>query len=273
MPEAAGIYYTVYEGGEIDLPPVILIHGAGGSHVSWPAEMRRLAGQQVFALDLPGHGKSRGFAQQSIPAYADLIHNFLTELGLTEAVLVGHSMGGAIALTLALKYPRQVAGLGLLASGAFLGVETGFLDELGNPLTVPSGLQRLQNRIFSPSTSAAVIDTAMRSLRELRPSLLLADWLACAAFDLREMVDQVHAPAWIAYGSDDRLIPISYSHFLAAHLPVVKLQVVPAAGHMLMVEQPRLLTQGLCDFLTLQLPVIQSYRWDLHRMVQPAEKR
>ena len=273
MPEAAGIYYTLYEGGNIDLPPVVLIHGAGGSYLSWPAEMRRLNGQQVLALDLPGHGKSRGFAQQSIPAYADLIHNFLAELGLSEAVLVGHSMGGAIALTLALKYPRQVAGLGLLASGAFLGIESSLIEELGNPTTISSGLLRLQKRIFSPSTSPALIDAAMRPLRELRPSLLLADWLACAAFDLREMVDQIHAPAWIACGSDDSLTPLAYSHFLAAHLPVAKLQVVPAAGHMLIAEQPRLVTQGFCDFLTLQLPIIQSYRWDLHRLYQSVEKK
>ncbi len=73
MPTAAGIYYAQFDEGRKDEPPVILIHGAGSSHLVWPAELRRLAGQRVLAVDLPGHGRSGGVAQQTIAAYAGQI--------------------------------------------------------------------------------------------------------------------------------------------------------------------------------------------------------
>ena len=61
MPVAADLYYHIYEGSEEGRrPPVVLIHGAGGTHLHWPSEVRRLPGYRVLALDLPGHGKSGG---------------------------------------------------------------------------------------------------------------------------------------------------------------------------------------------------------------------
>ena len=219
MPEETGIYYSVYEGGKSELAPVVLIHGAGGSNLTWPVEIRRLAGQRVIAVDLPGHGKSRGAGQQSIPAYADQVHNLLAQLGLPECVLVGHSLGGAVALTIALKYPRQVAGLGLIATGAYMGVESDLLQELSNPVTASCGLRKLEALSFSPYTDPTLVGQVMRGLRDVRPSLLLADWLACSNFDLREMVGQIQAPAWVACGTDDRITPLAYAHFLANTLP------------------------------------------------------
>lgn len=265
MPEEAGLYYTVCEGGKSDLAPVVMIHGAGGSCFSWPVEMRRLAGQRVIAIDLPGHGKSRGVAQQSIPAYADQVHALLTQLGLPEAVLVGHSLGGAIALTVALKYPRQVAGLGLIATGAYLGVDAGLLQELSNPVTATAGMRRLETLAFSPQSSPALVSAVMRGLQATRPSLLLADWLACSNFDIRELVGQIQAPAWVACGADDRITPLAYSHFLARSLVTADVQVFEQAGHMLMQEKPAEVAQGLSDFLARRLAVIEHYRWDLQR--------
>lgn len=263
MPTSAGWYYSVNEGGQIDLPPVILIHGAGGTHLNWPAEMRRMPGQRVIVVDLPGHGRSAGFGQQSILAYAEGLRGFLDELGLHEAVLVGHSMGGAIALTLALKYPQYAAGLGLIATGAYLGVDPALTEELSNPVTVQIGLHRLQSLAFSPSTSPALVEACMKPLREQRTSLLLADWLACASFDLRELVGQIRAPAWVACGADDRITPLPFANFLATRLPEAVLQVIPGAGHMVILEQPRQVADGLSRFLALHLPRIQSYRAQL----------
>lgn len=271
MPEETGVYYSVYEGGESELAPVVLIHGAGGSHLTWPVEIRRLAGQRVIAVDLPGHGKSRGAGQQSIPAYADQVQNLLARLGLPECVLVGHSLGGAVALTIALKYPRQVAGLGLIATGAYMGVESDLLQELSNPVTASCGLRKLEALSFSPSTDPALVGQVMRGLRDVRPSLLLADWLACSNFDLREMVGQIQAPAWVACGTDDRITPLAYAHFLANTLPAAELQMFPRAGHMLIQEQAGAVAQGLSDFLTGRLPAIESYRWWLQRQSAHAD--
>lgn len=274
MPEETGMYYSVYEGGKSELAPVVLIHGAGGSHLTWPAEIRRLAGQRVITLDLPGHGKSRGAAQQSIPAYADQVHNLLAQLGLPEAVLVGHSLGGAVALTIALKYPRKVAGLGLIATGAYMGVDGELLQELSNPVTASCGLRKLEALAFSPYAEPSLVGQVMRGLRDVRPSLLLADWLACSNFDLRDMVGRIQAPAWVACGTDDRITPLAYAHFLANTLPAAELQVFSRAGHMLIQEQASAVAQGLDDFLTGRLPAIETYRWWLQRQyVHAADQR
>ncbi|MGD9091656.1 MAG: alpha/beta fold hydrolase, partial [Anaerolineales bacterium] len=126
MPVAADLYYHTYH--EDIYPPVVLIHGAGGNHLYWPSEIRRLAGFHVYALDLPAHGKSGGLAQQSIEAYAGAVIAWLDSIGLHRAIFIGHSMGGAIIQVLALDHPEHVLGLGLIASGAKLRVAPQLLD-------------------------------------------------------------------------------------------------------------------------------------------------
>ena len=131
MPVSADLYYHFYEGSnEGQRPSVILIHGAGGNHLYWPSEIRRLPGYRVFALDLPGHGKSGGRGQQSISTYAEVVLEWLESVGIHSAVFVGHSMGGAIAMTLALDHPEHVLGLGLVSAGARLRVAPAFLERM-----------------------------------------------------------------------------------------------------------------------------------------------
>ena len=250
MPTAAGIYYAQYDEGRKDEPPVILIHGAGSNHLVWPAELRRLAGQRVLAVDLPGHGRSGGVAHQTIASYADQMIELLAALGLFQAVFIGHSMGGAVALDLAVRHPAHVAGLGLISTGAYLGVDPGFLEDLSNPLTVPSALHTFQTRAFAATTSPALIERCMQVMRETRTSVLYGDWRACAVFDQREAITHIEAPAWIIAGSEDRLIPIAYAHYLAGRIPAARLQVLSGAGHMSLLEQPGLVAHGLVQFLT-----------------------
>ena len=121
MPVAADIYYHYFEGStEGAKPTVVLIHGAGGDHLHWHPNIRRLPDYRVFALDLPGHGKSGGRGQQSISAYAASILDWMEAMGLHSAVIVGHSMGSAVALKLVLDHPQHVLGLGLVGGGARL---------------------------------------------------------------------------------------------------------------------------------------------------------
>ena len=91
MPTSAGVYYFAHvaEDAKPNRPPVILIHGAGGNHLSWPPQIRRLAGETIHALDLPGHGQSEGNGRQSIEAYADDVASFMQSRKIRSAVIVG----------------------------------------------------------------------------------------------------------------------------------------------------------------------------------------
>ena len=98
MPFAQGIHYSFHQPKEVDpsRPPLILIHGAGGSFLSWHPYLQRLQGETVYTLDLPGHGESQGVGRQSIHDYADNVLTFLRENKIQKPVMVGHSMGGAL---------------------------------------------------------------------------------------------------------------------------------------------------------------------------------
>lgn len=256
MPVIRGFYYSLFEGDRSHTPPVVLIHGAGSHHLCWPAGLRRLAGWHVLAVDLPGHGRSQGVGAQTIEAYAAQVRQFLDDLEIHRAILVGHSMGGAIALQMALDYPTLAAGLGMIASGAYLGVPPDLLEAMGNPVTFPVGLNILHERAFSPAASSALVQRSLAMLQEARPSVVRGDWLACASFDVRtallagrEGAAAIQTPAWVACGEDDQLTPPAFARFLVSAIPGAVLQVIPGAGHMVIVEQPEALVDSLRQFL------------------------
>jgi pimeloyl-ACP methyl ester carboxylesterase len=248
MPLHADIYYHVYQEGE--QLPVILIHGAGGNHLYWPAEIRRLAGYQVIALDLPGHGKSGGRGQQSIRAYAEQIMQWAQALHLPRAVVVGHSMGGAIALELALKYPEQVLGLCLVGTSARLRVSTQIFEESAHPTTYQRAIDTIIEWSFSPSSPQRLKELAAQRMVETRQTVLYGDFLACQGFDVSEQLAEIQLPALVICGEQDRMTPVRHVQFLADHLPQGRLEIVPDAGHMVMLEQPLLVAALLREFLS-----------------------
>jgi pimeloyl-ACP methyl ester carboxylesterase len=239
MPITADIYYHEYEkGDEGQRPPVILLHGAGGTHLYWPFEIRRLAGYHVFAMDLPGHGKSVGRGQQTIGGYAAAVIDWLEALQLPRAVFIGHSMGSAVALSLALDHPDQVIGLGILGGAPRLHVAADILENIASSTTFHNAVEMIVARSFSPQASARLVELAGERMLETRPSVLHGDMLACDLFDETERVSNIQQPALVLCGMEDRMTPIRQSQFLATTLGNALLVTIPDAGHMVMLEKP-----------------------------------
>ncbi len=250
MPVLGNLYFSQHCEKVTENPPLVLIHGAGGSHLYWPPEIRRLPGYCVNAIDLPGHGKSEFCdGQQTIGEYARYIIQWLESIQLRRAVLVGHSMGSAIALALAIHHPEYVVGLGLVSGGARLRVHPDLLTYAADMTTFSKATDLLLSCSFSTDAPPRLVELASKRMLEIRQSVFLGDLRACNRFDVMDRLGLVQQPTLVVCGADDQITPLRYAQFLSNSIPNARLSVIPGAGHMVMLEQPRRVAESLLSFL------------------------
>ena len=249
MPTAAGLYYFAHEAENYSRPPVVLIHGAGGHHLYWPPQIRRLHDQRIFAVDLPGHGKSEGVGHHTIEDYAKEVLEFIKALELNAAVLIGHSMGSAIALTAAIGHPTRVLGLGLIGGGARLRVSPAILHNASDPATFAAAVHMVNDFSYAPQANMRLKELGEQRLFETRPTVLYGDFLACDAFNVTGQLSRVSIPTLILCGAEDRMTPPKYSEFLRDQISGAHFEALPGAGHNAMLEQPDNVADVLNDFL------------------------
>jgi len=228
---------------------VLLLHGAGGSHLSWPPQIRRLTGQRIFALDLPGHGKSEGIGRQDITEYAKAVYEFMKTVRLSNVVVVGFSMGSAIALSLALTYRKRVLALGLIGSGAKLRVSASTLENASNPSTFMPTVESVIDNSYSSNVDSRVKEQAVQKMAETRQAVFYGDFLACDEFDVMERVSSIRVPTLLICGSQDRMTPPSRSEYLHEQIKGSQLHIVEEAGHMVMIEKPDEVVGLLTEFV------------------------
>lgn len=217
-------------------PPLVLIHGAGGTHRHWPAALRRLPDWTVYALDLPGHGRSEGAGFSTVAAYRAALFEFLEAEGLEQVVLAGHSMGGAVVQDFALHYGGRLAGMVLVGTGAKLRVAPAILDGLLSDF--PATARLITDWCHGPGASEQQKRLYLQQLLEEAPAVVHGDYLACDAFDLRADLPSVHTPALVVCGTADIMTPPKFGQYLVASLPDARLHTVPDAGHMMALEAP-----------------------------------
>lgn len=241
------VFYAQKRPRHSEEPAVLFVHGAGGNHQHWLAQMAGLGGVHTLAPDLPGHGRTDGPGFSSIREYGDWLLTFMTSLGLCRSIIVGHSMGGAIALNLALRHQSQVTGLVLIATGARLRVSPALLDTLReNPARVA---ELLASYAYGPDALPEVIESGRHQIAATDPLTLLGDFLACDAFDERADLSRIVTPALVLCGTNDLMTPLKYSTYLSERISGSTLQAVEGAGHMVMLERPDTVTQAIDKFL------------------------
>ena len=249
MPYLSNLYYQAYQADDPNRWPVALVHGAGGDHLSWPSQLRRLSGYRVYTPDLPGHGKSKGHGLQGIASYGKTLTAWIQGLELPKVFLAGHSMGGAIALWLALHYPELVRALILISTGASLPVNLSLIEELATQVGFPTAVEKITSWSFSSQIERALIDNFKRQLMKTRPSVLAGDFRACDRFDLRGQLEELQVPTLVLVGDEDKMTPERFAEGLAEGIPGAELVVISGAGHMLPLEQPDQVAQIVRGFL------------------------
>ncbi len=229
-------YYFERAAQDAISPPLVLIHGAGGQHLNWPPQIRRLDRVPVYAPDLPGHGQSEGEGRQSIGAYVTDVLAFLDALGLKQVIVGGHSMGGAIAIQIALEHPERVRGLILAATGARLRVSPELLNRV---LTdYDAAIDFIVDHTYGPEADDELKYLARLELRRARPAVIHGDYLACDSFDVMDKISGIKVPTLILTGDKDQMTPPKYSAYLAEQIAKADRVALDPAGHMILSEFP-----------------------------------
>ena len=221
---------------------IILIHGFGGDLDNWLFNIDALGEKAtVYALDLPGHGQSsKKLDKPGLAAMTGAVSSFMDTLSIGKAHLVGHSMGGAIALQMAADHPEKVKSLTLICS-AGLGSEIGsYVDEY----VAAQGRKDLKpvlEQLFADKSlvSRQLVDDVLKYKRLDGVDGILRS-LSQALFAGRKQQDQPAAglagklpPTLVIWGKEDQIIPAAH----AANLPGAKVHVIDGAGHMVFMEK------------------------------------
>ncbi|MDG6901252.1 MAG: alpha/beta hydrolase [Nitrososphaerota archaeon] len=225
----------------------VFIHGAGGNNLLWKRTMSFFSGDgTAYAVDLPGH-PSGEIACKSVTDYAEAVHSFIAEKGIRKPAVCGHSMGGAISLTLALDHPEDVGSLILVDTGAKLGVLPKLVEGLRDqPL---GAIERIITPMSFHSLGLEVARESRTALSVSNLPVFLNDYLACNGFDVRNRLPQITARTLIICGESDRMTPPKWSHFMNASIPNSSAYFIREAGHMVPLEKPRPSSQLMQSFL------------------------
>lgn len=224
-----------------DAPSAIFIHGAGGSHLSFPAGLRQLPSIQPILIDLPGHGASAGAGRRSIGEYALDVLALIDALEIESTVAVGHSMGGAIAQQLALEHGERVRALVLIASGARMTVNPALVT--GIIADADKWIHNLARWMWSTNAPADMVQRTAEIMRATRPSVIQGDLMACDEVDLVDRLPLIAAPTLILAGGTDKMTPVQLSEEMAPGIASADLEIVSNAGHMLQLEQQEVVVE------------------------------
>ena len=261
-------------------PTIVLIHGAGGQEIDWPKAWRSanvqaksmgltpsnhgviklfnagLDDYSVYAVDLPGHGKSDGKSKSTIDEYSSDVIDFLDAMELENVCLVGHSMGAAIALNAALSKRSRICSVVAIGGASKMIVTDAILEGLQN--TFEATVDNIVKYSWHKKTGAIADSQQMATyFREKAKQRILGagsrtvhgDFLACSRFDVDNRLEEILVPVLVIASDCDRMVPIHLSREMAGKLPNAKFVVLEGCGHFQHIEQTGRVAAELANFL------------------------
>ena len=235
-------------------PPLVLLHGLGGSRLSWEPQIDALAtGHRVVAWDMPGYGGSAALPTVTFTALADALDGFLDDISVGAAHLAGISFGGMIAQYFAARFPARVLSLTLLSTSPAFGLDGTSPDEwrAARLVALDAGRQPadfaadLLSSIAGPHATAEALAGQQAAMARV-PGVALRNSIDClVTHDSRPLLPTIDAPTLCVVGELDHETPVTYAFALADLIPNARLVVVPGAGHLLNVEAPDVVNELL----------------------------
>jgi pimeloyl-ACP methyl ester carboxylesterase len=228
-------------------PVVVLVHGAGMDHTVFALQARALAhhGRRVLAFDLPGHGKSAGPALTTIEAMADWVLRAASACGAERFRIAGHSMGALVALEAAARGGARVDALALLGIVPEMRVHPDLLEAARRDVTMAAAMMTSWSfgaagqRGGNPAPGLWLPGGAQRLIERADAAALAADLAACAAYrGAAAAAASVRCPVLLVLGGQDRMTPAAEGRRFGVSFSERRIEVLEAAGHMMMLEQP-----------------------------------
>jgi pimeloyl-ACP methyl ester carboxylesterase len=232
-------------------PTVCYIHGAGGNHRVWVHQYGGNDTPPAVAPDLSSHGDSDPLStepgEETLDAYADDVVAVCEATGAT--VLCGNSMGGAVALWIALERDLDVEALVLADSGAKLAVDPDFLGTLREDFEAAMETLHAPGVLFADPTDE-LLERSRETMRAAGRDVTLLDFETCDRFDVRDRIAAIEAPTLAVCGESDPLTPPEFHEYLAEALPNGTYRGIADAAHMPMLERPDAFDDAVRTFLS-----------------------
>lgn len=239
-------------------PVVVFVHGAGMDHTVWPLQARWFAhhGRSILAVDLPGHGRSEGKPLDSIDKLGAWLGDLIAASGVSQAALVGHSMGALAAFEAAAQAPDRVTKVALLGISAPMAVHPDLLkaaqadETLASELVASWGFGRRAHLGGHQAPGLWMLGGGLSLLEAGPKGALGIDLAACNAYQGGGgAAGKVKCPVLFLCGAADIMTPPKAAAALAKQVADAKIVTLPDAGHMMMIERPDATLAALKSFL------------------------
>jgi len=241
-----------------DGPPLLFVHGLGGTGNVWHAQRVTLSKYfRVITLDLTGSGRSdKSKRTYSIDAWADDLAGLLDHLHVEQAVVVGHSMGTVIVQKFAARYPQKTKAIVLAGALVELGAAGKEAFTKRAETAESEGMAGFADQVLAGALSARTREGNL-ALTGMVREMLLANDPQCYAGHCRALVagsakaDQpkITCPALLVVGDQDTVTPLSLQRLIASAIATSKVRVVPNTAHLTMLETPEVFNALLLEFL------------------------
>ena len=256
-----GLSTYAYTGGKTFVPAqpaLVFVHGAGNDHSVWALQSRYFAhhGNNVLAVDLPGHGRSDGAPLPSVEAIADWIVSLLDALAVDKAALVGHSLGSLAVLEASGRHPGRAARIALLGPSVPMPVSDALLDAAKRD--DHSAFELINGWSFSPADQLGgnrfpgvwMTGSSIRLMERSRPGALYTDLVACNSYaGGMAAAAKLRCPGLLVIGERDQMTLPKNARALVAALTDKRVVTIPDCGHSMMAEAPDRVLDALREFL------------------------